>query len=918
MNWKKRAAQCSLFLSLIATKSAFADSACWDLLGGGDWVVDGNWIYPGGGSAHPNVANDIATFSKMPSGGGTITSSGFPITIGHLVSSATSNFTIDFGIATPLIFNTTPGVPATIDVTSLNLTIANPITVLTADGLYITAGGNSNTVGLGPGTILNVGPLVLSGTGTNVFSIGAPYFGDMISVKSAFLAISATSAGTPVISCRGIVMYPGTDLSTNNVNDLFDHNCTVTLQGGALSFNAPLSGTHTIGHLVCYGTTLPGSFGEVRELGGISFLEITNTLAPLCTPITQPITIGANGLIHISNILLSGGGSIVYDSLKGGHGTFSGSGTASGFMTIDLGTNAVVLDVPSGGNIDYDLNFFDVQFFNGVLFKDSSGIVLFEGTQGVLAPLTLYDGTVTIGRSASDVVSTGGSITLFAPSLLNGFGTLGFGAANIINERGTVNPGSPTTIGTLTIRGNYTQQENGNLLIKGLNAAQTDKLVVSIGKATLDGTLTFQALPGASYSDGESVVILDSSAGEPISGRFSSFQSNLPPCLSAYVQYDPNQVLLFFSACGAPPEPIQTLFSNYINLAIPVFNLANARMMELQNRLDYVRSRLSHPVKHKEELAFLADAGEGFLLSSPQTQKPKDTDSTPPPVITATRFREREKERPLSVYIAPLGSLGDVDGISKQRGFSFHSLGGVLGLDYAWSRIGIGASLTYERLHGHVDHKWGHFSLQTVMGKLYTTFLPMKNRHFFVDAAIDIGHNLYHIHRNTTQLNLKGKTHGWQGDGFLGIGYDFLWSHIRATPLASVQFSYLNISHYDEKDPFGLTVHVEDQSSRSTRASLGGSIGGTWKKGSVTWLPEVRGAWQYELTPQKHHLSISSVDFNSVTQVPLFGGDHIYVTGGAALRTLFNKRWSALASYDYYWNSDSRSQLFYLELSAAF
>ncbi len=911
MHWETKDIRRALFLALLATQTAYANSGNWNLTSGGDWDNSANWAYPNGGAAaFPNGIDEVASFSTVPTGVASITSS-TNITIGTLVSAPLSVLTMNFDQGNTLSFNTSTGMPGEVVVASGDFIFLYPIDVLTPSGLSVTGGSNANSITLSE--ISNAGDLFLSGQGSTQFYLqGNSPSNGMTEVRSAILSLNSLANNT-VISCKGLKMHPETQINVLGGTDIFHHDCTVELDQAVFTLNgSPFSVFEVIGHLVCSG-------GEVKENGIATSLEITNTQVPACTPITQPIIIGGNGLIHISNLLLSGPGSITYNPTIPGHGTFTGSGTFNGIMSINLGTNNMILDVSSGGNTDYDINFSDVTFNNGTLEKDNLGIVLFEGTSGSIPQLTIQNGTVSIGRNGgSDIVGTTGDTLLPSSSVLNGFGTLGLGTAHVINNQGTLNPGNPYSIGSLTINGRYTQGAGGTLLIKGLNSGQTDKLVVQTGGVSLNGTLAFQALQGSNFSEGDQLVIIDNTGGTGISGTFSSIQANLPSCLTTQVQYNSNQVLLLFSLCNLPPVPFRSVADHYINLAIPIFNLAQGRMIELSRRLEYVRSRFSSPKSHKNELAFLAsaDAEGGFLLTAPKKSEP-ETDETPQ-TISVSRFRKSKYQKPLSFYAAPLGSLGTVNGISSQRGFSFHSLGGVIGADYAFSRIGTGISLSYEQLHAHVDHNWGHFSFQTVLGNLYTTFLPLKNRHFFVDAALDIGHNLYHIHRNTSQKTVLGKPNGWQGNGFIGIGYDFASTHWRITPLASMQWSYVNISHYKEDGAPSISARVEDQSIRSTRSSLGASAGGTWNCDHVTWMPEMRAAWQHEFTSQEHRLSISSVSTNTTFQAPIFGEKRNYATGGASLRALFGSHFSALGSYDYYWNSDSHTQFFYLELSAAF
>lgn len=82
-----------------------------------------------------------------------------------------------------------------------------------------------------------------------------------------------------------------------------------------------------------------------------------------------------------------------------------------------------------------------------------------------------------------------------------------------IYNAGTVSPGNANSTGIL--------------VIKAHNAHAADQLVVDQNEVLLEGRL----------------IILDNTHSSiPISGSFSSFESNLPSHLRATVQYDPSQI----------------------------------------------------------------------------------------------------------------------------------------------------------------------------------------------------------------------------------------------------------------------------------------------------------------------------------------------------------------------------------------
>jgi len=134
---------------------------------------------------------------------------------------------------------------------------------------------------------------------------------------------------------------------------------------------------------------------------------------------------------------------------------------------------------------------------------------------------TLYvkDGTLRLENSDSNdgsiEISKHATLDLNGPSyanrgLISGTGTLDVKDTRFVNE-GTVAPGSSggAGVGTLKVAGNYRQSASGTLLMDaaGKKSGQYDRLQVT-GKATLDGTLTVNAMGGYVPRKGDTLELI--------------------------------------------------------------------------------------------------------------------------------------------------------------------------------------------------------------------------------------------------------------------------------------------------------------------------------------------------------------------------------------------------------------------------
>ena len=241
-------------------------------------------------------------------------------------------------------------------------------------------------------------------------------------------------------------------------------------------------------------------------LSGSSALSLFNTL-------TNRGTIALNGsgdgkaIIFVNeNVTLNGGGSITLsDTLTNGSefanningegtltnvdNTISGAALVSGPTIINQGTI-----VPVGQNALTLLNSITNR---GTIRVDAGNkmTLSFARTLTQAAGLLLVNGTFNSSslNGSGTIAVTGGTLA--------GTGTI---AANVTNSGGTVSPGNFTasdvsSVGTLTINGNYTQTAAGKLFIQinGPTAGSDfDRLVV--GPAFFDGALNVKL--GGSYA----------------------------------------------------------------------------------------------------------------------------------------------------------------------------------------------------------------------------------------------------------------------------------------------------------------------------------------------------------------------------------------------------------------------------------
>lgn len=860
-------------LSLFVTGTAQANDGVWTNTSGGDWTTPANWTTNPAGS-FPQIADERAGFVGFPTVAPTITTTG-NIIIGSLHLDSPSTITIDFSANNNILTFSSSGNVAELYIRGSHRIIqgagsggvgtrifldSNLDIFVDADGQPSISGSIDGPKGLSLyGS--EIGGQILSLSGSNTYTGGTFVYTGTLQVGGNDGVTSIPQAIITPTVLYTITVFKGAQVQHNN-NDHYAAGATMLIDGGSVTLNNT--------HQTMTQLTMENG-GSLAASSALGTLELTQTAPGFALIVGSDAMIGSAARFKIT---LHGGG-IHYDN--------SGVGTAfiAGPVTIDLG-GTVELNVPHNDRNCIDLDVGETTFKNSTLNKTGNGVVTFEDG-GIVPIFNIQDGTVIIGDALGpQTITATGLVTVSQEGILAGFQTLD-AQAGVVNS-GTVAPGSGcpcNSIGTLTITGDYTQTGAGTLLTKVSNASTpgttSDLLVIDQGNVHLNGTLLVDTLPGGSLSVGDRILVLDNPTGTlPISGNFSSLISDLPPELSASILLEPNRVFVLIGPC-TPIPPIPPSLINYVDLSLPLFTLTNEHSLQQRERLLQLRLCLPCPCN-----------------------KPRTSCD--------------DYCQPLTFYIAYLGSTANVERISTQPGYEYHSGGGIIGANYAFSRSGIGLEAGYEHVDADINAHWGGFDIRSIFASLYATFVPTFRRQLFFDAALESRFSCYDIHRHVDGRRAEGKPCAWQWGGYLDVGYDILCGHWYFTPLASIEGIYLHIDDYTENKAGDQDVHVSDQDIHSLRSWLGISMGGEFSSKCIVWIPEFRGFWLHEFEDEDRRIHVKSPAFNTRSQVQIFDAGDNFGVIGAELRALFGGHYSLTGSYDLYWNNSLQSQLFYIEL----
>ena len=197
-----------------------------------------------------------------------------------------------------------------------------------------------------------------------------------------------------------------------------------------------------------------------------------------------------------------------------------------------------------------------------------------------------------------------------------------------------------------------------------------------------------------------------------------------------------------------------------------------------------------------------------------------------------------------------------------------------------------------------------------------TAYIAHEQGPWFVDGDLSFGWNDYSENRNVLVPGIinstaQGSYSGQDYTAYLTTGYHFFAQGFTITPLASLQYTHMNLDSYTETGAAPLNLSVNSQNYDFLESALGVKAAQAFSTANGTYVPEVHFKWYHELLNPRMQDSWAALELTGsdsfTTQGPRTSADTLNVGAGLTFLSCSctAKTWSVEGVYDFFWRSDS-------------
>jgi len=763
------------------------------------------------------------------------------------------------------------------------------------DTFLLTVGGAGNTTM--SGIISDTGGLTKDGAGTVILS-GANTYDGVTTVSAGVVNVQhATGLGT---TTGATSVTGGAALQVQG--DIAIGAEALTLNGTGIAADGALrniSGTNSLASAITLGSAsrINTDAGTTTLSGTVDNGGFLLTTGGAGNTTSSGIVSGAGGVTK------DGAGTVILS----GANTYTGATTVSvGVLNIQ---NATALGTVAGATTVADGAALQVQggiavgaealTLNGAGIAADGALRNISGTNSLASAITLGSasrintdaGTTTLSGPVDNdtfLLTVGGAGNTTISGIISdtggltkdGAGTLTLGGVNTYSGATTINAGTVAlnadstsgafnlVAGTLTLGTNdYNVTTTANIAA-GTTINTTTESATSLGRITSTGIATVAATANVNVTvnhalaNGQTFTLVDGTGGAAVADLTTAIIDNsLAVDFTQVTSDDANLVLManrLTSAAVAPNSNTQSVVG-----AINSMTTLSPDMQVALTVIDGLPSTDAIAAAYDELLPDLASGttqagfvASGLLASATQghlgNTAPAGSALGAGKTAGKTGVSTGDPKSDEAVWIKGFGTYADQDRREGVNGYRAVVGGAALGYDVLkndrWT-VGVGGGYAYTDIDTKSEDNTSN--VDTYQGMIYAGYADGSP--WFFNGVFSFGWNEYDASRGITfgtfSRVAEANYDGQQYTGTVSGGYTFKATNslpFDVTPLASFQYSHLDIGSYSETGAGDLSLSVADQEYDQAQLGLGVKVSKAYKDRLGTFVPEVHAKWLYD------------------------------------------------------------------------
>ena len=291
----------------------------------------------------------------------------------------------------------------------------------------------------------------------------------------------------------------------------------------------------------------------------------------------------------------------------------------------------------------------------------------------------------------------------------------------------------------------------------------------------------------------------------------------------------------------------------------------------------------------------------------------------------------RKNEPQSGWWVKAFGNVGEQGAKGLFAGYNSNMVGTMIGYDVPLlrdepagisTRGGIGIGYARSTIDGKTFNANTDFNTYQA-----TAYITHERGPWFIQGDVSFGWNSYSGARSILLPGIsrvaKASYDGQTYTAFATTGYHFFAQGLTLTPLASLQYTHVNLDGYTESGAGDIDLRVNSQSYDFVELGLGGKVARPFAYFGGTVVPEAHFKWLHDLANPTLKNTASYVAGPPTFSTPGFStaDDTFNIGGGLTFLSCActGLNWSLEATYDYFWRSDDySSNQGMLKLSARF